>query len=53
MDLSILLIGLFIIALFLLPFYFVIRTSKNKEKHDAMIEKDAKTAPATKKKFAH
>jgi hypothetical protein len=46
MNLSILIIGLVIIAIFLLPFYFVVRTSKNKEKHDAMIEK----GPVAKKK---
>jgi uncharacterized membrane protein (Fun14 family) len=53
MNLSILLIGLFIIALFILPFYFVVRTSKNKEKHDAMIEKESNEAPTVKKKYAH
>ncbi len=49
MNLPILLIGLFIIAIFLLPFYFVVRTSKNKEMHDSMTEKKATSVPTVKK----
>jgi hypothetical protein len=53
MNLTIMLIGLLVIAIFLLPFYFVVRTSKNNEKHDLLTGAKTPDDATVKKRAAH
>lgn len=50
MDYQVFLIGLLVLAIFLAPIIYVVRSSKNSEKHDAEINQDISAKPADDKK---
>jgi phosphotransferase system glucose/maltose/N-acetylglucosamine-specific IIC component len=50
MNLTVILVGLFVLALFILPFYFVVRKSEKDTKNNAVENHPESTVQSTKSK---
>jgi heme/copper-type cytochrome/quinol oxidase subunit 2 len=53
MNLTVLLVGLFVLALFILPFYFVVRYSAKDNKNNAVENQTESSVQPTKSKTKH